>query len=124
MRITKEYNKLINDNVYWSTEDFHKDFFDDKEESQLLKDDTEKGERLGDDLAPDKDVSLANSEADKSIDFARMKALDDILNDKKFIEMVEDIAMSLLRPSLPVISLMKLKNAVREAILERKDSFL
>lgn len=38
--------------------------------------------------------------------------------------MLEDIAMQLLRPNLPVISLKKLKNAVREAILERQNSFL
>jgi len=53
-----------------------------------------------------------------------MKALEETLNDKQFIEMIEDIAMQLLRPSLPVISLKKLKNAVREAIMERQNSFL
>jgi len=45
------------------------------------------------------------------------------MNDKKFIEMVEDIAMELLKPSLPVISIKKLKAVVKEALRERKDSF-
>ena len=61
---------------------------------------------------------------DKTLEYARMQALEETLNDKKFIEMIEDIALQLLRPNLPVISLKKLKNAVREAILERKNSFL
>lgn len=45
------------------------------------------------------------------------------MNDKRFVEMVEDIAMELLKPSLPVISIKKLKAAVKDALLERKDSF-
>ena len=45
------------------------------------------------------------------------------MNDKRFVEMVEDIAMELLVPGLPVISIKKLKAAVRKELLERKDSF-
>lgn len=46
------------------------------------------------------------------------------MNSKQFLEMVEDIAMQLLQPNLPVVSLKKLKNAVKEAIRERSNSFL
>lgn len=45
------------------------------------------------------------------------------MNDKRFVEMVEDIAMELLKPNLPVISIKKLKSAVKETLRERKNSF-
>jgi len=45
------------------------------------------------------------------------------MKDRRFVEMVEDIAMELLKPSLPVISIKKLKAAVKDALRERKDSF-
>ena len=51
------------------------------------------------------------------------QALEATLKDKMFIEMVEDIAMELLKPSLPVISINKLKKAVHLALEERKESF-
>ena len=38
--------------------------------------------------------------------------------------MLEEVAMQLLRPNFPVISVKKLKNAVRQAILERPESFI
>ena len=46
------------------------------------------------------------------------------LNDKAFLEQLEEVAMQLLRPNFPVISVKKLKNAVREALLERDASFI
>ena len=45
------------------------------------------------------------------------------MKDKNFREMIEDIAMQLLIPNLPVISIKKLEISVREALKERKDSF-
>ena len=77
----------------------------------------------------DKDKSdgrLDQSEdlADKAKETARDQAIEELMNDKKFVEMIEDIAMELLRPNLPVISIKKLKNAVKEALRERQHSFL
>lgn len=46
------------------------------------------------------------------------------MKDRKFTEMLEDIALQLLKPNLPVISLKQLRNAVKEAIKERHNSFL
>ena len=117
-RTTKLYNQLIQDNVYMNDDD-RKDFID-TEETSFLKD----SER---DAQPHNSALMESSADDKNnktLEFARMQALEDTLNDKRVIEMVEDIAMQLLQPSLPVISIKKLKNAVREAILERQISFL
>jgi hypothetical protein len=36
LRVTKEYNKLINENVYWRTENYCKDSLDDQEDWQPL----------------------------------------------------------------------------------------
>ena len=52
------------------------------------------------------------------------QAIEEIMKDRKFTEMLEDIALQLLRPNLPVISLKQLRNAVKEAIKERHKSFL
>ena len=42
------------------------------------------------------------------------RIIDNALNDKAFLEMLEErVAMQLLRPNVPVISVAKLKNAVR-----------
>ena len=38
--------------------------------------------------------------------------------------MLEEVAMQLLRPNFPVISVKKLRNAVHAAILERPQAFL
>ena len=56
---------------------------------------------------------------DSSSEAKRQLALDETINDKKFIEMCEDIAMQLLKPNLPVISVKKLKNTVLEEIRKR-----
>ena len=53
------------------------------------------------------------------MDSSRLLALEETLKDKKFIEMCEDIAMQLLKPNLPVISVKKLKNAVHDEIRRR-----
>ena len=44
------------------------------------------------------------------------------MKDKNFIEMCEDIAMQLLQPNLPVISIKMLKNAVQEEIRKRQSN--
>ena len=36
LRVTKEYNKLINENVYWRTENYCKDSLDDQDDWQPL----------------------------------------------------------------------------------------
>jgi len=90
---------------------------DSNEKSSLLDKDQDKGVDDGDKV----DSQLVAGEAnDKEIND---QALDATMKDKMFIEMVEDIAMELLKPSLPVISINKLKKAVRMALEERKESF-
>jgi len=50
--------------------------------------------------------------------------LDSILEQKQFKEQVESVALQLLKSNFPVISLPRFKLAVREAILERQESFI
>ena len=109
-RITEEYNHFISANSYWSIDDYNR--------VDLLGDSNEKSSLLDKDQQ-DKQEAVSQS-ADKEIND---QALDATMKDKMFIEMVEDIAMELLKPSLPVISINKLKKAVRMALEERKESF-
>ena len=111
-RITEEYNHFISANSYWSIEDYHR--------VDLLGDSNEKSSLLDQDKKDDDKVVASQGDNDKEIND---QALDATMKDKMFIEMVEDIAMELLKPSLPVISINKLKKAVRMALEERKESF-
>ena len=84
-----------------------------------------KSEKDGSGIGGDKEIqSKELTEKEQTLEFARMQAIEDTLNSKKFMDMIEEIAMQLLMPSLPVISIKKLKNAVRRAIIERQNSFL
>ena len=112
-RVTDEYNQLIRDNAIWNVQDYQKiELFGESESDKLIR------------------KKLQGEEDDKSAGDKQLvdemdedQFLEKTMNDKKFIEMVEDIAMELLKPSLPVISIKKLKAVVKEALRERKDSF-
>ena len=93
---------MVQENWQWSTEAFRDDAF----EREPLK--------------------LGNSERrvhdGKSLDSARLQAIEDTMNDKKYRDMSEDIARQLLVPNLPVISIKKLKASVKEALTENQES--
>jgi len=83
------------------------------------------GESESDKLLRRKREGQEEGQADdkETVNMDEEQFLEKTLNDKKFIEMVEDIALEILKPSLPVISLKKLKAGVKKALRERKDSF-
>ena len=86
----KEYNQLINENVTWADEAFRKDFVD-AEEAQPLQ---VKSEKDGSGIVGDKEIlSKELTEKEQTLEFARMQAIEDTLNSKKFMDMIEEIAM-------------------------------
>lgn len=112
-RVTDEYNQLIRDNAIWNVQDYQKiELFGESESDKLIRKKL-KGE--------EDEKSAGDKQLVDEIDEDQF--LEQTMNDKKFIEMVEDIAMELLKPSLPVISIKKLKAVVKEALRERKESF-
>ena len=112
-RVTDEYNQLIRDNAIWNVQDYQKiELFGESESDKLIRKKL-KGE--------EDEKSAGDKQLVDELDEDQF--LEQTMNDKKFIEMVEDIAMELLKPSLPVISIKKLKAVVKEALRERKDSF-
>ena len=112
MRITKEYDKLIEE-LGESRQHRQSDRADGDE--RLLNSDS------------DEQVPSLRAEDKGAQDPKELKLKQQIeaqLNDKGFLEMLEEVAMQLLRPNFPVISVKKLRNAVHAAILERPQAFL